>query len=147
MATCVEAGQKCDFFVQKNWFFCNSKPFNQNIMTPCYSYYFYTFYVFHFFQIIMVSLFPAQHDQYFTMFKDSNVFEFTNFPFKAKYNNTLVYHVNSNYLFSRGKQNKKKKCWDNSLIKSTVYLLIFRQNLLFLKGVLNPWRSLISPEN
>ena len=40
------------------------------------------------------------------MFKDSNVFKFTNFPFKAKYNNTVVYSVNSNCLFSRGKQNK-----------------------------------------
>ena len=34
----------------------------------------------------MVSLFLARHDQYFIMFKDSNVFKFTNFPFKAKYN-------------------------------------------------------------
>ena len=38
------------------------------------------------------------------MFKDSNVFEFTNFPFKTKYNNTVVYSVISNYLFSRRKQ-------------------------------------------
>ena len=41
------------------------------------------------------------------MFKDSNVFEFINFPFKTKYNNTVAYSVNSNYLFSRGKQEKK----------------------------------------
>ena len=41
------------------------------------------------------------------MFKDSNVFEFTNFPFKIKYNDTVVYSANSNYLFSRGKQEKK----------------------------------------
>ena len=40
------------------------------------------------------------------MFKDSNVFEFTNFPFKTKYNNTVVYSVNSNYLFLREKQEK-----------------------------------------
>ena len=43
------------------------------------------------------------------MFKDSNVFEFTNFPFTTKYNIsiTVVYSVNSSYLFSRGKQEKK----------------------------------------
>ena len=41
------------------------------------------------------------------MFKGSNVFEFTKFSFKTKYNNTVVYSVNSNYLFSRGKQEKK----------------------------------------
>ena len=45
------------------------------------------------------SLSLSLHDQHF-MFKDSNVFEFTNFPFKTKYN-TVVYSVNSNYLFSR----------------------------------------------
>ena len=132
MATWVEAGQKFDFFVQKSWFFCNSKHFNQKIMTPCYSHYFCIFYVFHFFQITMVSLFLARHDQYFLMFKDSNVFEFTNFPFKTKYNDTAVYSVNSNYLCSMGKQ--EKKCWDNSLIKSTVYLLIFHQNLIIFNG-------------
>ena len=41
------------------------------------------------------------------MFKDSNVSEFTNFPFKPKYNNTAVYSVNRNYLFSRGEQEQK----------------------------------------
>ena len=40
------------------------------------------------------------------MFKDSNVFEFTNFPLKTKYDNTVVYSVNSNYLFLREKQEK-----------------------------------------
>ena len=47
--------------------------------------------------------------RYFIMFKDSNVFEFTNFPFTTKYNIsiTVVYSVNSSYLFSRGKQEKK----------------------------------------
>ena len=55
----------------------------------------------------MVSLFIAHHDQYFIMFKDSNVFEFTNFPFKTKCNNAVVYSVNYNYLISRGKQEKK----------------------------------------
>ena len=54
----------------------------------------------------MVSLFIARYDQYFVMFKDSNVFKFSNFPFKTKYNNTAVYSVYSNYLFSRKKQEK-----------------------------------------
>ena len=40
------------------------------------------------------------------MFKGSNVFKFTKFPFKTKYN-TVVYSVNSNYLFSIEKQEKK----------------------------------------
>ena len=60
------------------------------------------------------------------MFEDSNVFEFINFPFKTKYNNTTVYSVNINYLFFSGKNEKNRR--NNSLIKSTVYLLIFRQN-------------------
>ena len=38
----------------------------------------------------MVSLFLACHDEYFIMFKDSNVFEFTSFSFKTKYNNSAV---------------------------------------------------------
>ena len=66
------------------------------------------------------------------MFKDSNVFELPNFKFKTKYNNTVVYSVNSNYLFSRGKQ--EKKLLKQSLIKSTVYLLIFGQNSMIFKG-------------
>ena len=65
----------------------------------------------------MVAIFLAHHDQYFIIFKDSNVFEFTNFPFKTKYINTAVYSVNSNYLFLRGKQEKK------IVGKSTVYVL------------------------
>ena len=67
---------------------------------------------------------------------------FSNLPFKTKYNNTVVSSVNSNYIFLRGKH--KNNCWDNSLIKSTICLVIFRQNLLFLKVVLNNWRNLIS---
>ena len=39
------------------------------------------------------------------MFKASNVFEFTKF-LSTKYNSTVVYSVNSNYLFSRGKHEK-----------------------------------------
>ena len=55
----------------------------------------------------MISLSLAWRDQYFIMFKDLDVFELTNFPFKAKCNNTVVYSVNSNYftegvLFHRG---------------------------------------------
>ena len=98
----TEAGQKFDFFVQKSWSFCNSKHFCQNIMTL---YYFKISSIFNFFQTIMVSLFLARHDHYF-LFKDSNVFEFTNFSFKIKYNNTVVYSVNSNYSFLRKKQEK-----------------------------------------
>ena len=41
------------------------------------------------------------------MFKGSNVFEFTKCPLKTKYNNIVVYSVNNNLLFSRGKQEKK----------------------------------------
>ena len=76
-------------------------------MTPYYSYYFCIFHIFHFVQIIMVSLFLARHYQYLIMLKDSNIFEFATFPFKTKYNNTVVYSVNKNYLIWRGKQEKK----------------------------------------
>ena len=96
---------------------------------PYYWYYFCIFYIFHFFQIIMVSLFLVWHDQYF-MFKDSNVFEFSNFSFKTKHSNTAVYSVNSNYLFLREKQEKKN--WN--LIKSTIYLLMFCQNSMIFEG-------------
>ena len=41
------------------------------------------------------------------MFKDSNVFEFINFPIKTKYSNTVVCSVNSNCLYSTRKQEKK----------------------------------------
>ena len=115
----------------KELIFCNSKHFSQNIMMPCNWYYFCIFYIFHFFQVTMFSLFLAWHDQHFIMFKDSSLFEFTNFPFKTKYYSTVVYSVNSNR--SRG-ENKNKNCWKNSVIKSTVYLLIFRQNSMMFKG-------------
>ena len=65
----------------------------------------------------MVSLFRARHDQYF-MFKDSKVFEFTSFPFKTKFYNTVVYSVNSNYLFSKGKQEK--------IVETTIWLNLLR---------------------
>ena len=55
------------------------------------------------------------------MFKGSNVFEFTKFAFKTKYNNTVVYSVNF-----RG-ENNKKNCWNNSLIKSTVNYIYCEQ--------------------
>ena len=126
--------QKLDFFVQKSWYFCNIKYFSQNIMTPCYSYYFCIFNIFHVFQIIMVSLFLARHDRYFILFKIQTFLEFTNFPSKRKYNNTAVCSVNSTYLLSRGKL--EKNCWNISLIKSTVYLLILRQNSMIFKGSL-----------
>ena len=56
----------------------------------------------------MVSLFLAGRDQYLTMFKDSNVFQFINFRLNTKYSNTEVYSVNSNYLCSRRKHEKTK---------------------------------------
>ena len=62
---------------------------------------------FHFLSNHNGSLFLAHHDQDFIMFKYSNVFEFTKFLFKRKYNNTVVYSASSNYLFSRGKQENK----------------------------------------
>ena len=39
-------------------------------------------------------------------------------------------------IYSQGK-NKKKKCRNNSLIKSTVYLLIFLQNSINFEGSSN----------
>ena len=54
----------------------------------------------------MVYIFLAHHDQYFIMFKYSEVFEFISFPFKTKYNKTIVYNVNNNNLFLRGKERK-----------------------------------------
>ena len=63
--------------------------------------------IFNFLQIIMVTLFLAHHSHNFIMFKDSNVFKFTNFSFKTKSNNTVVYSVNSIHLFSKRKQEKK----------------------------------------
>ena len=139
MPTWAKAGQKFESFVQKSWSFCNSKHFRQNIMTLYYSWYFSISSVFNFFQIVMVSLFLARHDQYFIMFKDSNVFEFTNFLLKTKYSNAVVYSFNSNYLFSRKKQ--EKNCRNNSLIKSTVYLLIFRQNSIIFEGGPKPLKE------
>ena len=65
------------------------------------------------------------------MFNDLNVFEFTNFSFKSIINNSVVTvinnnSVNGNYLFSRGKQEKK--------IERVYYLLIFRQNSMIFEG-------------
>ena len=94
-------------FWSKELIFCNSKYFLQKIMTPCYPYHFCIFYIFDFFQIITVSLSLDFYDQCSIMSKDSKVFEFTGFPFKTKYNNTVVYSVNSNCLLSMGKQEKK----------------------------------------
>ena len=65
------------------------------------------FFIFSIYFKSLVSLFLDFYDQYSIMFKDSNVFEYSNFPFKTKYNNTVVYSVNSNCLFWRGKQERK----------------------------------------
>ena len=45
---------------------------------------------------------------------------------------TAVYSVNRNYLFSTAKQ--EKNCWNNSLIKSAVYLLMFSQDSMIFEG-------------
>ena len=47
---------------------------------------------------------------------------------------TAVCSVNSSYLFSRTKQ--ERNCWNNYLIKSAMYLLIFRQNPMIFEGSL-----------
>ena len=54
---------------------------------------------------MMVALFLAWHDQYF-MFKDLKVVEFTNFPFKTKDNNTVVYSLI--VIICSREENKKK---------------------------------------
>ena len=43
------------------------------------------------------------------MFKDSNVFEFTNFSFETMYNNTILFTLEIAIVYSRGKS-KKKSC-------------------------------------
>ena len=72
------------------------------------------FFIFRFFQIIMVSLFLARHDQHFIMFKDLSIFnfQFTNFPSKTKYDNTVV------ITYSQAENKKKiveKILWLNLL--------------------------------
>ena len=99
--------------------------------------------IFNLFQIIIVSLFLAHHDQCFIMFKDSNIFQFTNFLFRTKDNNTVLYSVNRNCLFSRGKQKKLKTIWLDLLC---IYEY-FARTRWFLKGVLIDWWSLVSLEN
>ena len=76
----------------------------------------------------MVSLFLAPHDQYLIIFKDSNVFEFSNFSFQQ----SIIISVKA-IIYSRG-ENKKKQLLKQFFDKSTVYLLIFRQNSLIFEG-------------
>ena len=109
MPAWVGAGQKIDFYV-KTADFCLIVNISVKILwrhAILVIFAFLHFFIFNFLQIIMVSLFLSFHDQHFIMFKDSNIYQFTNFPFKTKYNNTVVYFVNSNCLFSKGKQEKK----------------------------------------
>ena len=82
----------------------------------------------------MVSFFLAFCDQD-SIIKDSNVFEFTNFPFKTKYHNAVVYSGNNNCLFTRGKQEKKL------LKQSTAYLLIFHKKSIIFEGSPNSTES------
>ena len=61
------------------------------------------------------------------MFKDSNVFKFTNFSFKTKYNNTAVYFVIA-FIYSR-REKKKKKLFKQLFDQIyCVFFLTFRQN-------------------
>ena len=55
------------------------------------------FFQFVYFQFFSNDQFLAGHDQYLMMFKDSNVFKFTNFPIRAKYNNNNNNNNNNNY--------------------------------------------------
>ena len=71
----------------------------------------------------MVSFFLAFYDLCSVMFRDSGakIQTYSNlsiFRSKQKCNNTVVYSVNSNCLFSKEKQ--EKNCWNNSFIKSSV---------------------------
>ena len=66
----------------------------------------FAFFIFSIFFKSMVSLFLAWHDQYFIMFKDSNVFEFTIFHSEQSII-ILICSVNSNYLFSKEEKQKK----------------------------------------
>ena len=77
---------KISLFRKKELIFCSNKHFLQRIMMPCYSCHFWIFHIFNFFPKSLVSLFLAFYDQFSVRFNDSNVFEFTNFPFKTKYN-------------------------------------------------------------
>ena len=124
MPTWVGTGQKFDFFGQKSWFFCNSKHFRQNIWHHA----IHSIFAFFIFSISFKSLWFLSLE---SLFKDPNVFEFTDFSFQTKPKNTVVFPVNSNYLFSSRKQ--KKNRWN----PSSVYLLIFRQNSMIFEGSSN----------
>ena len=66
------------------------------------------------------------------MFKYSHILPFTNFLLKTKHNNTVVYPVNSNYLFSKEKQEKivETTLWLNLLCN----IINIRQNSMILEG-------------
>ena len=64
------------------------------------------FYIFHFFQKSFFFSCSAW-SVLLILFKDSNIFEFTNLSFKTNYNSAMVYSANSNYLYSRRKKEKK----------------------------------------
>ena len=64
------------------------------------------FYIFHFFQKSFFFSCSAW-SVLLILFKDSNIFEFTNLSFKTNYNSAVVYSANSNYLYSRRKKEKK----------------------------------------
>ena len=68
----------------------------------------------------MVSLFLPGHDQYLIMFQDSNVFEFTNFPFKTKYNNSNNNNNNNNNNINNNNNNNNNNNSNNNNKNNTV---------------------------
>ena len=88
------------------------------------------FYIFHFFQ---KSFFFARHDQYFWYCLKTQTF--SNLPiFHSKQIITLLWFILLiATIYTRGEK-RKKKCRNNSLMKSAVHLLLLRQNLIIFKG-------------
>ena len=132
MPTWVESGQK--IFVWKSWFLRNGKHFSEKhydvmLLTPFLHFLYFPFLSNHNGFVLSCLTWSVLYNV-----KSSSVFKFINFSLKQNYNNIVVYSVNGSYLFSRERQ--EKKFLKQFLIKFTVYLLIFRQTLWFLKGVL-----------
>ena len=135
----VGAGRKFNFFIQKSYFFFGIVNISvKRLWRPS-----FFFILLFFFQIIMVSPFACWP---WSVHYENSIY----FPFKTNYVNTEVYSVNSNYFIQEGKITPGKQenyCWSNSLINSTMYILIFCQNSWFFKGVLIHYGRIISPEN
>ena len=89
----------------------------------------------HFCQKIMTPCYSC----YFWIFYIFNFFQII----MLSLSNTVVYCVNSKCLFPRGKQ--QKNCWNNSLIKSPMYLLIFGKKSIIFEGNPNSPRESYFP--